>query len=141
MCLWRNPLSNKRPASSSPTTPTGSTLTPRSARLLIAFAPPPGETLRSRCLRIKTGASRETRDISPKTNSSATRSPTTVIVTLGNDSTIFRSRSDSLGCLVIKQRRFSHGWSLSFCDHAQHGIHCVICVCQFHLHRHNRHGL
>src|SRR5213080_922232 len=37
----------------------------------MAFAPPPGTTLRSRCLRIKTGASRETREISPNTNSSA----------------------------------------------------------------------
>ena len=62
----------------------------------MALAPPPGTTVRSRCFRISTGASRETREISPKTNSSATRSPMTVTVTLGKDSTILRSRSVSL---------------------------------------------
>src|SRR5690242_17960508 len=42
---------------------------------------------------MRTGASRETREISPKTNSSATISPRTVTVVRGNDSTILRRRS------------------------------------------------
>jgi len=45
---------------------------------------------------------RMTREISPNTNSSATRSARTVTVSLGKDSTIFRSRSFSLICFVIK---------------------------------------
>src|SRR4051812_28491488 len=45
---------------------------------------------------MSTGASRETRVISPNTNSSATRSPSTVTVTLGNASTILTSRSACL---------------------------------------------
>src|ERR1039458_1252901 len=67
----------------------------------MALAPPPGTTLRSRCFKISTGASRETREISPNTNSSATRSARTVTVSLGKDSTIFRRRSFSLICFVI----------------------------------------
>ena len=63
---------------------------------------PPGTTVLSRCFRISTGASRETREISPNTNSSATRSPSTVTVTLGNDSTIFLSRAALLSRLVMR---------------------------------------
>src|SRR5579863_1926555 len=164
MRLWRKYFSSMRPGSSSPTTPTGSTFTPRSARLLAALAAPPGTTLRSRCFRISTGASRDTREISPKTNSSATRSPSTVTVILGNDSAIFLRRSASLGCLVIfglgapflascarsgdfHRRRKSSAPSvansilsraaLSLPDLAQHGIHSVSCVRQFHFHRHH----
>ena len=48
---------------------------------MTALAPPPGTTVLSRCFRISTGASRETRAISPKTNSSATRSANTVTET------------------------------------------------------------
>src|SRR5260370_28226983 len=70
----------------------------------MAFAPPPGTTWRAWCFRISTGASRETREISPNTNSSATRSARTVIVRLGKDSTIFRRRGRpfSLMGFVIK---------------------------------------
>src|SRR5439155_24170711 len=111
----------------------------------MAFAPPPGTTLRSRCLRIKTGASRETREISPNTNSSATRSPTTVMVTLGKDSTIFLSRSDCLGCWVIRILSQSFlsaesGATLIFScrtaalfNGAQHGIQGVIRIEEFHF--------
>src|SRR3984893_533358 len=67
----------------------------------MALAPPPGTIFRSRCFRISTGASRDTREISPKTNSSATRSARTVTVNLGKEATIFRKRSFSLICLVI----------------------------------------
>src|SRR5205814_4161422 len=104
----------------------------------MALAPPPGSTARSRCLRIRTGASRETREISPKINSSATRSPTTVIVILGNDSTILISRSFSLEFLLIR-KIFSCPPSALLND-AQDGIHCVSCVQQFHFHRNNSQG-
>src|ERR1700690_2506314 len=67
----------------------------------MALAPPPGTTLRSRCCKISTGASRETREIAPKTNSSATRSASTVTVSLGKDSTIFLRRPFSLLDFVI----------------------------------------
>src|SRR5438132_4749763 len=63
----------------------------------MALAPPPGTILRSRCFRMSTGASRETREISPKTNSSATRSPSTATVRRGKASTIFASRC----CVVV----------------------------------------
>src|ERR1700687_4374603 len=74
----------------------------------MALAPPPGTTWRSRCFKISTGASRETREISPNTNSSATRSARTVIVSLGKDSTIFRRRSFSLMCFVINMPGLNH---------------------------------
>src|SRR2546421_2974832 len=138
MCLARKPLSSKRPGSSSPSTPTGRTFAPRSARFWMALAPPPGSTVRSRCLRIRTGASRETREISPKINSSATRSPTTVIVILANDSTIFISRSVSLEFLLIR-KIFSCPPS-ALLNEAQDGIHSVSCVQQFHFHRNNSQG-
>src|SRR5262249_12036201 len=114
--------------------------------LLIAFAPPPGTTVRSRCFRIRTGASRDTREISPKTNSSATRSPTTVIVTLGNDSTIFFSRSASLGCFVISTLRFLRLADLltvraSLRNDPQHGIDSVSCVDEFHFDRNDCQGI
>src|SRR5882724_6967009 len=67
----------------------------------MALAPPPGTIIRSRCFKIRTGASRETREISPNTNSSATRSPSTVTVAWGNASTIFLRRSVSLLCFVM----------------------------------------
>src|SRR5208283_5237466 len=95
----------------------------------MALAPPPGTTLRSQCLRISTGASRETREISPKTNSSATRSARTVTVSLGKDSTIFRRRRRpwfSL-CFVIDPalrgatKIFSRA-GLPFRDSCQNGI-------------------
>src|SRR5262245_56566005 len=89
---WRNCCSSKRPGSSSPTMPTGSTLTSSAARLQTALAPPPGRMVRSRCFRMSTGASRETREISPYTNSSATRSPNTTTRALANESTISRRR-------------------------------------------------
>src|ERR1700683_1111062 len=139
MRLWRKNFNSSRPASSSPIAPTGSTFTPRSARLLTALAPPPGTSVRSRCFRISTGASRDTREISPNTNSSATRSPSTVIVILGKASTIFRSRSTSLKCFVIRfapcaVRAILSRAALPVLNHAQHGIHGVSCVCEFHFH-------
>src|SRR5690349_13101602 len=51
---------------------------------------------------MSTGASRDTREISPKMNSSATRSATTVTVTLRKCSTIFDSRSVSLPCFIVQ---------------------------------------
>src|ERR1700680_2015586 len=125
----------------------------------MAFAPPPGTTLRSRCLRMRTGASRETREISPKINSSATRSPSTVTVTLGKSSTIFLSRSVSLRCLLISvwSARTAEGRDAlgtagvtpalhkappifsrlaSFLRNpGHHGIHSVSCVGQLHFDR------
>src|SRR5882724_6470075 len=103
--------------------PTGSTFTPKSARLWIAFAPPPGSTLRSRCLRIRTGASRETREISPKMNSSATRSPRTVTVVLGNASTILRRRSFSLTVLAMMESKIFSRARLSFRNSRQNCIY------------------
>src|SRR5450759_214738 len=102
----------------------------------MALAPPPGTTLRSRCFKISTGASRETREISPNTNSSATRSARTVTVSLGKDSTIFRRRSFSLICFVINmlvhrlQLKIFSRAGLSFRDSCengsrQNGIHNV----------------
>src|SRR5579863_5922784 len=137
ICLWRKAFNSRRPTSSSPTTPTGRTLTPRSARLLTALAPPPGTTVRSRCFRISTGASRDTREISPKTNSSATRSPSTVTVTLGKLSTIFLRRSVSFRCLVIGMPIFSCP-ALPLLNLVKHGIEGVSCIGKLHLHRHNR---
>src|SRR5713101_3778396 len=129
MCLWRELRSSRRPASSLPTTPTGRTFTPRSARLFTAFAPPPGTTVRSRCRRMSTGASRETREISPNTNSSATMSPSTVMVMRGNAATIFRRRSASFGARVMMKRIisraiFSRRWP-AFLNHAQNSIQNV----------------
>src|SRR5579863_1384357 len=165
MRLWRKYFSSMRPGSSSPTTPTGRTFTPRSARLLAALAAPPGTTLRSRCFRISTGASRETREISPKTNSSATRSPKTVTVILGKASTIFLRRSPSFGCLVIRISEGGAGaiagWRevtlaalpgcatksilscapLSFFNHAQNSIQSVSCVVQLHADGNHRQRL
>src|SRR5271167_2396363 len=99
--LSRNCSSRRLPASSSPTTPTGRTLTPSEARFIRALAPPPGTTTRSRCLRMSTGASRDTRAISPKTNSSAIRSTRAVMETSENDWTAFFQRSASFKCLVM----------------------------------------
>src|SRR5437899_6091499 len=107
----------------------------------MAFAPPPGITLRLRCLRISTGASRETREISPKMNSSATRSPSTVTVTLGNASTIFFSRSVSSGCLLISVRRIFSCPMPPFLNPTQHGIHRPSRVGKLHLHRDHRQRL
>src|SRR5580704_16084761 len=142
MRLWRNNFISSRPGSSSPMAPTGSTFTPKSARLLTALAPPPGTTVRSRCFRISTGASRDSREISPNTNSSATKSPSTVMVTLGNASIIFRSRSAPFKCFVIRfrgTRRSVAVWGIfsrvaaPFLNHAQHGIHGISGVRQLHL--------
>src|SRR6202167_640781 len=84
-----------RPASSSPTTPTGRTRAPRSARLKTALAAPPGYDSVRRWRRIRTGASRETREISPETNSSRTKSPTTPMIWRGKLATISRRRARS----------------------------------------------
>src|SRR5213593_1091350 len=92
----------------------------------MAFAPPPGTTLRSRCLRIKTGASRETREISPNTNSSATRSPTTVMVTLGKDSIMFLN-AEADATLIFSCR------TAALFNRAKHGIQGVIGVEKLHL--------
>src|ERR1700722_11707902 len=144
MRLCRKNFTSSRPGSSSPRAPTGSTLTPRSARLLTAFAPPPGSTVRSRCFRISTGASRDTREISPYTNSSATRSPSTVMVTLGKASIILRSRSTSFKCFVIRYRgnfpivavcRIFSRAAAPFIHHAQDGIDGVSRAGKFHLDR------
>src|SRR5450631_168803 len=136
MCLWRKLRRRRRPASSLPTTPTGSTFTPRSARLFTAFAPPPGPTVRLRCRRISTGASRDTREISPNTNSSATKSPSTVTVMRGNAATIFRGRSASLGARVIRKTIFSREIFSrrrpAFPNHAQNSIQSVSGVKEFH---------
>ena len=95
--LARKYSSSASPAESSPSAETGSTRAPRSARLLAAFAPPPGTNCVSRCRKISTGASRETREISPNTNSSATKSPRTRISWRENDSTKSTSRARSAG--------------------------------------------
>src|SRR5438270_1294036 len=153
--LWRKYRSKSLPASSSPTIPTGRTFTPRSARLLAALAPPPGRTVRSRCFRISTGASRDTREISPNINSSATRSPNTVTVMLGKSSTIFLSRSASLGCFVIlssagippfAETRLMTCAALpnstfSFGDRAEDSINSVSGIGEFHFHLDHREGL
>src|ERR1700691_4343439 len=81
-----------RPASSSPTTPTGRTRAPRSARLKTALAAPPGYDSVRRWRRIRTGASRETREISPETNSSRTKSPTTPMIWREKPATMSRRR-------------------------------------------------
>src|SRR5216117_1339995 len=136
--LWRKLRSSRRPGSSLPTIPTGSTLTPRSARLLTAFAPPPGTTVRSRCRRISTGASRDTREISPNTNSSATISPSTATVTRGNASMILRRwlvSCDVRGMLALILSR-PH---FAFANHAQHGIQSVSGFDDLHYHLRYRH--
>src|SRR5438477_1377895 len=140
MCLCRKAFSRSRPGSSSPTMPTGRTFTSRSARLLMAFAPPPGTMVRSRCFSMSTGASLETREISPYTNSSATRSASTVTVTFGKTSRIFLSRSPSLGCLIIRVTILSCP-VLPLADGPQNGIHDVSRVHQIHFHGHDCEGV
>src|SRR5712692_3538497 len=54
------------PAASLPTMLTGRTEAPRSARLFAALAPLPGKSCVSRWRKIRTGASRETRAMSPR---------------------------------------------------------------------------
>jgi hypothetical protein len=56
------------------------------------MAPPPGTIWVSRWRRIRTGASRETRVISPYWNTSATKSPRRTMVREGKRSTISASR-------------------------------------------------
>src|SRR6266705_5841654 len=90
----------------------------------MALAPPPGTRVRSRCLRMSTGASRETREISPKTNSSATRSATAVTVTFGNVCTIFCRRSVSLECLDMGERPKYPPKSTTVST----GRRCVLCI-------------
>src|SRR5580658_8033908 len=90
--LRRKNSSSFWPPSSSPTTPTGSTRAPSSAMLFTALAAPPGYASLRRCRRISTGASRDTREISPDTNSSSTKSPTTQIVCRENAPTISSRR-------------------------------------------------
>src|SRR5438876_8991496 len=81
---------------------------PSEARLLAALAPPPGTMWDSRCLRIRTGASRETREISPYWNSSATKSPRRTIVFVVNCSTHSRRarRSTDVDAGSFVRRRF-----------------------------------
>src|SRR5437588_953765 len=80
----------------------GKTLAPRVERLLAALAPPPGTTCVSRCFRMRTGASRETREMSPKRNSSATKSPRRTTVFPGNFSMhSARSRRSTEGETVL----------------------------------------
>src|ERR1700687_3290899 len=136
MCLWRKLRRSRLPASSLPTTPTGRTFTPKSARLFTAFAPPPGTTVRSRCRRMSTGASRETREISPNTNSSATMSPSTVTVMRGKEATIVRSRSACWGTRVMKKKIISRGIFSrrrpAFLNHTQNSIQGVKGLEQVH---------
>src|SRR5882672_526080 len=141
MRRWRKARSRSLPGSSSPTTPTGRTVTPRSARLQIALAAPPGTTLRSRCFRISTGASRETREISPKMNSSATRSPRTVTVVLGNASTILRRRSFSLTVLAMMESKIFSRARLSFRNSRENCIDKLGGTVEREFQRGNRQGL
>ena len=97
-------FSRARPLRRRPTIPTGRTFTSQVGQIIDGVGPATGTMVRSRCFRISTGASRDTRGISPKINSSATGRPSTVTVVLGNDSTIFLSRSFSLGCLFMCKR-------------------------------------
>src|SRR5579859_1869658 len=83
------------PAGSSPTTLIGKTRVPSAAKLLAALAPPPGTNCDSRCRRIRTGASRETREISPNWYSSATKSPKSTTLFDENCSTISARASRS----------------------------------------------
>src|ERR1044071_9277700 len=69
--------SSSRPAESSPTTPTNRARAPSAARFIAQLAAPPGTVSVRSCRRIITGASRDTRLISPDTNWSAIRSPST----------------------------------------------------------------
>ena len=63
--------SSSRPAASSPTTPTSAARAPSVARFRAQLAAPPGTVSVRSCRRIITGASRDTRLISPDTNWSA----------------------------------------------------------------------
>src|SRR5579864_4786985 len=83
----RKKSSRRSPVSSSPTAVTGITLAPRAAKLLAALAPPPGTICVSLCLRMRTGASRETRVMSPNWKASATKSPRTTTVLVEKRST------------------------------------------------------
>src|SRR5215471_10156596 len=118
--MWRRrkQCNSSWPASSSPITPTGSTLTPRSARLQMALAPPPGAMLRSRCFRMSTGASRETRAISPKTNSSATRSARTVAVSRLKLSTMRSKRCCCESPCADLRAGFAADWGAFFTNAA-----------------------
>src|SRR5215207_5446989 len=69
--------SSSRPGESSPTTPTMAARAPSAARFIAQLAAPPGTVSVRSCRRIITGASRDTRLISPDTNWSAIRSPST----------------------------------------------------------------
>ena len=69
--------SSSRPAESSPTTPTSAARAPSPARFMAQLAAPPGTVSVRSCRRIITGASRDTRLISPDTNWSAIKSPST----------------------------------------------------------------
>src|ERR1019366_7299251 len=109
-----------RPNSSSPTRPTGRAVTPRAARFMTALAPPPGIRVRPRCLRISTGASRETRAISPEMNSSVIRSAMTSTLTLENDSTMRRSF-----CAPV-----SPWWSVRFFASLLEGVFWVRAIAQ-----------
>src|SRR5271169_3046758 len=107
----------------------------------MAFAPPPGTMVFSRCFKISTGASRETREISPNTNSSATKSPSTATVTLGNELTICFSRSVSLGCLFMNVSGILSCGASALANCAQHGVQRTSFVQQFHLDRDDRQRL
>src|SRR5581483_911720 len=105
----------------------------------MALAPPPGTTVLSRCLRIRTGASRETREISPKTNSSATISPRTVTVIPGKRRTISFRRS--CWAWALKLRLCGSQYCIFSChclaaaqERSEHGIDGFASVLQLHAH-------
>src|SRR6266498_2295084 len=85
--------SNARPASSGAVVETSEALAPRLATFTAQFAAPPGTVSVYSCLRIKTGASRETLLMAPKTNWSAIASPTTRTFCCGKRLTMLISRS------------------------------------------------
>ena len=113
--------------------------------------------MRSRCLRMSTGASRDTRAISPKTNSSATRSTSAVMETSQNDWTIFFQRSASFRCLVMNSKEgpapwmeqpgatelviVSRGALPSLGNRGQHRVERGVGTLQLHSHSDNVNGL
>src|SRR5262245_35189884 len=107
----------------------------------MAFAPPPGTIDRLRCFRISTGASRLTREISPKTNSSATRSPSTATLTRGKLSTIFSRRCafEFLAGFVIGKRivLFLAQSFTAFVNGIEDHVQCMLRIGQLQLEMRN----
>src|SRR5215472_16281211 len=104
----RNVCSNQSPAESSPIAVIGTTRAPRAAKLFVALAAPPGRMRVSRWRKISTGASLETRVISPYWNESATKSPRTTMRLPWKRSTISpnASKSAALDCTTCCGFRF-----------------------------------